>query len=237
MSGIAVGGTLGGLRNRPGFTPPVGSRPSITPSKGAPQKMVASLTHDASHESSQQSGSAAHTIWQQPPSLQPGFRCSVKQLPLAGFPHTPSSHSHDGVFRASSTQLASQRVSQQKESSAHTAVQHASFEQCGTGLATQQFGSSSLPHVGAGQASSWPSQNSRAVEAQSPSQTLSQQKGSSWQTAVQHSAFWQFGALLGTQQLGSRSLPHGGSGQASFLPVQELRASAAQAASQRTSQQ
>jgi hypothetical protein len=65
----------------------------------------------------------------------------------------------------------------------------------------------------------------------------SQQNGSLAQMRVQQASSEQLGSGLTTQQLGSRSLPQGGTGQASVLPVQVLRALEAQTLSQSVSQQ
>ena len=64
-----------------------------------------------------------------------------------------------------------------------------------------------------------------------------QQNGSLAQTRVQQPSSEQLGSGLTTQQLGRRSLPQGGTGQASSLAVQVLRALEAQTLSQIVSQQ
>jgi hypothetical protein len=69
------------------------------------------------------------------------------------------------------------------------------------------------------------------------SHAVLQQKGSRAQTARQQSELEQFGTLLGTQQLASRSLPQEGTGHASDFPAHDARASDAHTESQTTSQQ
>jgi hypothetical protein len=57
---------------------------------------------------------------------------------------------------------------------------------------------------------------------------VSQQNESTKHTRLQQLSSEQFGNVLGTQQLCSKSLPHGGTGQASSLAVQVSRATPAQ---------
>jgi hypothetical protein len=131
------------------------------------------------------------------------------------------------------THTASQACEQQIGSSAHTARQHVSLEQNGTGLAVQQLRSSSEPHVGAGQAAPGPAQSDRAICEHDPSHSSSQQKGSSAQTSLQHEASRQFGVGCAEQQSPAQGSPHSAKHGQSGL----ISASAAQLASQAVSQQ
>jgi hypothetical protein len=69
------------------------------------------------------------------------------------------------------------------------------------------------------------------------SQDVSQQNESTKHTRLQQLSSEQFGSVLGTQQLCSKSLPHGGTGHASSLAVQVSRATPAQTLSHTVSQQ
>jgi hypothetical protein len=66
---------------------------------------------------------------------------------------------------------------------------------------------------------------------------VSQQNESTKHTRRQQLSSEQFGSVLGTQQLCSKSLPHGGTGHASSLAVQVSRATPAQTLSHWVSQQ
>ena len=139
------------------------------------QKNSASATHSASQACSQQSGSNAHTVWQQPRSSQPGVPCLLKQSPAELDPQPSSSQSQSSVSRARWTQATSQLEEQQNGSTSHTASQQSSSEQRGAGLGTQQLGRSEDPHSGSGQASSAPLHCARANSAHTESHCSSQQ--------------------------------------------------------------
>lgn len=142
-----------------------------------PQKNSAIVTQLASHPASQQVGSKAQTVWQQPRSLQKGVEWMLKQLPAVVEPQPPSSHSHAGKSpeRACWAQVTSHCTSQQKLSTKQSARQQFWSEQFGNGLATQQLGSRSEPQGGAGHAWSGSLHCDRAIEAQTLSHSMSQQ--------------------------------------------------------------
>ena len=85
------------------------------------QKLSDWLTQTESHRVSQQNGSRAQIVEQQPASLQPGFERAVYALPVAGSPQPAQS------VRAAVAQIASHWLLQQYESSAHTRAQQADW--------------------------------------------------------------------------------------------------------------
>ena len=107
--------------------------------------------------------------------MQNGVACTWKQLPVPEPPQVGPSQPQRGSLAADWTQALSHADSQQNGSLAQMRVQQASSEQLGSGLTTQQLGSSSLPQGGTGQASFLPVHVLRAVEAQTLSQSVSQQ--------------------------------------------------------------
>jgi hypothetical protein len=141
----------------------------------SPQKNCAVATQLASQVVSQHDGWNAHTVWQQPSSLQNGVACTCRQLPALASPQLFWSQPHEGSSAARFTQVTSQDVSQQNESTKHTRLQQLSSEQFGSVLGTQQLCSKSLPHGGTGQASSLAVHVSRATPAQTLSHWVSQQ--------------------------------------------------------------
>ena len=132
-------------------------------------------TQSESHDTVQHSSLYAQTEMQQPASSQFGVECTRKQLPVPEPPQTEPLQSQAEFPAAACTQALSQETWQQNGSVWQTRVQQAESEQLGSGLATQQLGSRSLPQGGTGQASVLPVQVLRALEAQTLSQSVSQQ--------------------------------------------------------------
>jgi hypothetical protein len=172
------------------------------------QKNSANTTQSSSQATSQQLGSKAQIVWQQPRSSHPGVPLGEKQLPASGDPQPPWSQSQADTSPARCTHARSQLPSQQNGSILHTASQHASSEQRATGLGTQQPGSRASPHWGAGHASLGPSQSWRASSAQETSHCESQQNESWAHTSLQQSPSLQPAFSWAEQQLPPHGSPH-----------------------------
>jgi len=172
-----------------------------------PQKNWAVATQLASHCTSQHEGWNAHTVWQQPISLQNGVACTCRQLPVLASPQLFESQPQEGSAAARFTQVTSHAVSQQNESIRQTRVQQLWSEQLGMMLGTQQLCSKSLPHGGTGQASSLAVQVSRATPAQTLSQRVLQQYASCAHTDAQHAASLQAPLSWARQQLPAHTSP------------------------------
>ena len=119
---------------------------------------------------SQHFGSIAQIFSQQTRSLQFGFSCGTKQLPVAGFPHSLV------ATTASATQAASHSAVQQVGDEAQTISQIAPLLQEGDGCGTKQL-SGTPPQL---------EQNLVAIATQRSSHAASQQAGSMAQTSAQH---------------------------------------------------
>ena len=165
-------------------------------------------THSESHDTVQHSAVNSQTTSQQPASSQFGVECTRKQLPVPEPPQTEPLQSQAEFSAAACTQGLSQETWQQNGSVWQTRVQQAESEQLGSGLTTQQFVSRSLPHGGTGQASSLPVQEARASDAQTLSQSVSQQYGSELQMSRQQSRSLQAPLSCARQQSPAQSLPH-----------------------------
>ena len=109
------------------------------------QRSPASPTQMPSQPTSQQKGSTAQTVASQAGSTHPGSSLGVVQQSLGVGAPQSSGHSSS----ASSAQIWSQAVSQQKASTAHTADSHSPSLQPGVPWASQQSPSSAQPGIGA----------------------------------------------------------------------------------------
>lgn len=134
------------------------------------QNWLAQSTQVWSHVSVQQFGSIAQTWLQQAGSAQFGFSWTLRQLPVAGSPHSSVS------CTAIATQSALQPVAQQSGSIAQTASQTRPEEHDGAACGLKQL-SGTLPQS---------EQNFVASATHRPSQPTSQHAGSIEQTSAQH---------------------------------------------------
>jgi hypothetical protein len=181
---------------------------------GAPQ-MSSHVVHSCSacaahvwlHASMQQNGSTAQTASQQTSSEQPG-NTLVEQQSLGLVSPQPPPPQPMQIWQnliAFWAQLASHAVSQQEKSKVQMVSQHSASLQPGVVLGAQQSFAFGAPQVVA------PRHDSHrwfALLTQRMSQPMSQQKGSSVQTVVQHAASEQPGNWLGAQQSLVFGAPH-----------------------------
>ena len=119
---------------------------------------------------SQHLGSIAQIFWQQTGSLQLGFSCGTRQLPVAGSPHVSV------TMTARATQEASHSALQHVGWIAQTASHTAPLLQEGDGCGTKQL-SGTPPQF---------EQNLVARATQRSSHAAAQQAGSIEQTSAQH---------------------------------------------------